>query len=254
MSRDGPSAEPSDKACTRGLPSSWWRAGQVYRLNLVQAHVDLRGRRVLDAGCGVGVYTHALQEAGAQALGVDVEAERVEEAREGASGALFAVASVEQFPFRDASFDVVFSHEVLEHVEDDLRALQEAARVLRPGGTVVLFVPNRGFPFETHGVVWRGRYHFGNVPLVNWLPARLRDRLAPHVRAYGRRQLAALVTAAGLEISCHTQIFPGFDRLEATRPFIGRVLRRAARFLERTPLRALGLSHFLVARKRALGA
>ncbi len=248
MSPDASPAEPSDKALTRGLPSSWWRTGQVYRLDLVQRHVDLQGRRVLDAGCGIGTYTHALQEAGAQALGVDVEAERVEEARERGSEALFVVALVEQLPFRDASFDVVFSHEVLEHVEDDLQALREAARVPRPGGTLILFVPNRGFPFETHGVVWRGRYYFGNIPLVNWLPGRLRDRLAPHVRAYGRRQLAALVAAAGLEVAYHTQIFPGFDRLEATRPFLGRVLRRVARFLERTPLRVLGISHFLVAR------
>lgn len=251
MSPGGSLAEPSDKACTRGLPSFWWRAGQAYRLRLVQAHVDLRGRRILDAGCGVGAYTHALQEAGARALGVDVEEARVAEARGRASGACFAVASVERLPFGDGTFDVVFSHEVLEHVEDDLQALQEAARVLRPGGSLVLFVPNRGFPFETHGVIWRGRYRFGNVPLVNWLPTPLRDRLAPHVRAYRRRQLTALVAAAGLEVCYHTQIFPGFDRLEATRPFLGRVLRRAARLLERTPLRALGLSHFLVARRGA---
>lgn len=249
MSPGGSLAEPPDKACTRGLPSFWWRAGQVYRLHLVQAHADLRGRRVLDAGCGVGAYTHALQEAGARALGVDVEEARVAEARERASGACFAVASVERLPFGDGTFDVVFSHEVLEHVEDDLQALREAARVLRPGGSLILFVPNRGFPFETHGVIWRGRYRFGNVPLVNWLPTPLRDRLAPHVRAYGRRQLAALVAVAGLEVCYHTQIFPGFDRLEETRPLLGRVLRRTTRFLERTPLRVLGLSHFLVARR-----
>ncbi|MBC7224166.1 MAG: class I SAM-dependent methyltransferase [Anaerolineae bacterium] len=239
----------SDKACTRGLPSYWWRAGQEYRLGLVQARVKLSGRRVLDAGCGVGAWAQALQEAGARVVGVDVEEERVADALARASGAGFVVASVECLPFGDASFDVVFSHEVLEHVEDDLQALREAARVLRPGGHLVLFVPNRGFPFETHGVVWRGKYRFGNVPLVNWLPDALRDRLAPHVRAYGRRQLAARVAAAGLEVRHHTQIFPGFDRLEEARPVLGRWLRCAARLLERTPLRALGISHFLVAQK-----
>ncbi len=46
----------------------------------------------------------------------------------------------------------------------------EIFRVLKPGGRLVLFCPNRGYPFETHGIYWRGKYHFGNIPLVNYLP------------------------------------------------------------------------------------
>jgi len=78
---------------------------------------------------------------------------------------------------------------VLEHVADDALAAREMARVLRPAGRIILFVPNRGYPFETHGVYWRGRYHFGNIPLVNYLPSSLRNRLAPHVRIYTRTDL-----------------------------------------------------------------
>ena len=81
-------------------------------------------------------------------------------------------------------FSLILSHEVLEHVQDDRRSVEEMVRTLKPGGRIVLFVPNRGYPFETHGIYWRGRYHFGNIPLVNYLPRRLRDRLAPHVRSY----------------------------------------------------------------------
>ena len=92
----------------------------------------------------------------------------------------------------------MLSHEVLEHVQDDFRAAAEIVRVLRPGGRLVLFVPNRGYPFETHGIYWRGRYRFGNIPLVNYLPRRLRDRLAPHVQVYTRRDLEKLF--AGLPV------------------------------------------------------
>ncbi len=53
----------------------------------------------------------------------------------------------------------------------------------------MLFCPNRGYPFETHGIYWRGKYKFGNIPLVNYLPRSLRDKLAPHVQIYTRRDL-----------------------------------------------------------------
>ena len=51
----------------------------------------------------------------------------------------------------------------------------------RPGGRLVLFCPNRGWPFEQHGIYWRGHYRFGNIPLVNYLPRVWRDQLAPHI-------------------------------------------------------------------------
>jgi hypothetical protein len=122
-------------------------------------------------------------------------------------------------------------------------------RVTRPGGRIVVFVPNRLYPFETHGVFWRGRYRFGNAPLVNWLPTPLRDRLAPHVRAYTSRSLRRLFDGLPARIVHHTQIFPGYDNVVARRPILGQALRAFTYALERTPLRAFGLSHLLVAEK-----
>ena len=122
-------------------------------------------------------------------------------------------------------------------------------RVLKPGGRLVLFCPNRLYPFETHGHYWRGRYHFGNTPLVNYLPDRLRNRLAPHVRAYTAGDVRALFEGLPARIITHTQIYPGYDNILARRPGLGLLLRRVTYGLERTPLRALGLSHFLVAEK-----
>ena len=93
----------------------------------------------------------------------------------------------EKLPFPDDYFDLVLSHEVLEHVQDDQQAINEILRVLKPGGRLILFVPNRGYPFETHGIFWKGKYRFGNKLFVNYLPKKWRDKLAPHVRAYTRK-------------------------------------------------------------------
>jgi len=237
------------RAQERGNPSFVWRAGQERRLALVRERVPLAGQRVLDAGCGVGMYVAAFHREGATAFGVEIEPERAAEARRDARR--IAAGSVEKLPFADASFDVVFSHEVLEHVGDDAQAIREARRVLRPGGHLVIFTPNRGYPFETHGIVWRGQYHFGNFPLVNYLPAAWRQRLCPHARAYTGRELRRLLAAAGLRVVAQTQIFPGFDNIVARRPGLGRLLRAILYRLEHTPLRVMGLSHFVVATREA---
>ncbi len=60
----------------------------------------------------------------------------------------------------------------------------------KPGGRIVLFVPNRGYPFETHGIYWKGKYYFGNKLFVNYLPRALRNKLAPHVRVYSKQRFA----------------------------------------------------------------
>lgn len=232
------------KAAERGNPSFVWRAGQERRLALVAQAAPLEGRRVLDVGCGVGMYTSAFLRSTPQVLGIEVEFARAVEARTRAQGVAQAVG--EGLPFADASFDVVFSHEVLEHVADDAACAREMVRVTRPGGRIVIFVPNRLYPFETHGIYVRGCYKFGNIPLVNWLPAPLRNRLAPHVRAYTARGLRRLFAGLPAKVVLHTAVFPGYDNIVARKPALGRLLQRVTYILERTPFRAFGLSHFLV--------
>jgi len=238
-----------DEAAHRGLPSYVWRAGQERRFQMVRQWTDLPGRRVLDVGCGVGMYMEAFLRETPHVFGVEVEHGRAIEARTHAKDVIEGLG--EQLPFADGSFDVVFSHEVLEHVADDRASLREMARVARPQARIVIFVPNRLYPFETHGVFWRGRYRFGNVPLINWLPDKLRDRLAPHVRAYTSRDLRRLLKGLPLRVIHHTQIYPGYDNVVARAPRLGRALRRVTYALEDTFLRAFGLSHVLVVEKEA---
>jgi len=237
-----------DKAALRGEPSYVWRAGQVRRLEIILASAGERAQgRVLENGCGVGMYAERLGESGGQVIGLEYDFERALEARSRAP--LIVNAAGESLPFPDGSFDLILSHEVLEHVADDRRAAEEMARLLRPGGRAVVFVPNRGYPFETHGVYWRGRYRFGNIPLVNYLPPRWRDKLAPHVRVYSGGDLQRLF--AGLPLRCVEKkvIFGAYDNIIVRYPRLGRILRRVLQALEKTPLRVLGLSHVWVVEK-----
>ncbi len=239
----------SDKAAVRGHPSYVWRAGQERRFEMTRRWAPLAGRRVLDVGCGIGMYTNAFLRETPHVFGVEIEHERASEAQGQKRAAGVVQSPGERLPFPDATFDVVFSHEVLEHVADDRACAAEMVRVVRTGGHVVVFVPNWLYPFETHGIFWRGRYRFGNAPLVNWLPTPLRNRLAPHVRAYTAGNLRRLFDDLPVRIVHHTQIFPGYDNIVARAPGLGRTLRAFTYALERTPLRIFGLSHLLIVEK-----
>lgn len=230
-----------------------WRAGQDRRLAMLRAAAPgLESARVLDNGCGLGTYVGRLRPLAAEVWGLEYERERAVEAAERLGGAdRLVCAAGEDLPFADASFDVILSNEVIEHVRDDGRACAEMVRVLRPGGRAVIFCPNRWYPVEQHGVFWRGRYHFGNIPLVNYLPDALRDRLAPHVRTYTRGRLLRLFRDLPVRVVEHHRIFGGYDNLVARFGAPGRLLRASLQAAERTPLRVLGLSHLLVVEREA---
>ncbi len=210
------------------------------------AQERIRGR-VLENGCGVGMYLEHMQPFGGELTGLEYDFPRAAEARRRSERVLCAAG--ERLPFPDDYFDLILSHEVIEHVQDDRLAVQEMVRTLKPGGRIVLFCPNRGYPFETHGIYWQGRYRFGNKPLVNYLPRPVRDRLAPHVRVYTRGDLERLFSGLAVRYVTRTVIFGAYDNIIARRPAAGRALRGLLQTLERTPLRALGLSHFWVVEK-----
>jgi SAM-dependent methyltransferase len=238
---------PSDKAALRGEPSYVWRAGQERRLQMVlRAAPMLRGGRVLEHGCGVGLYVQHLREHAQSVHGFDFELARVKEAAALVGPGLLVAAAAEELPYADKSFDVLLSNEVIEHVADDRRTAAEMARVLRPGGRIVIFCPNRWYPVEQHGVYWKGTYHFGNIPLVNYLPDRFRDRLAPHVRTYTLRSLRKVFAGLPLREVSHTRIFGGYDNIVQRLGRPGAVLRATLHASEGTPFDLLGLSHLLV--------
>ena len=237
-----------DLAALRGVPALVWRAGQERRLAMIARWAVLERARVLEHGCGIGTFSAQIgSRYGAQIEAFDIEPERVQVAREHTPHAL--VAAAEHLPYRSNWFDVVLSQDVLEHVADDRVSAAEIVRVLKPGGRAIILVPNRWYPFETHGHYWRGQYHFGNTPLINYLPDSLRNRLAPHVRAYTVRSLRALFADLPVRTVNHHRIFGGYDNIIARFGTPGRWMRTILQKLEGSPFDTYGLEHFLVVEK-----
>lgn len=242
---------PSTDAAALGEPSYVWRSGQERRLELIRRYVPLEDRWILDVGCGIGTYVRRFGDLTPHAYGIDVSVKRLQEAS--ATVPNLVAAAGENLPFGDGSFDVIVFNEVIEHVKDDRETLRDALRVLRDGGHVVVYAPNRLFPFETHGIYWRGRYVFGNILGVNYLPDSIRRRLVPHARVYRAADIRRLWAGLPARLVVHSYVYPGFDNIAARSPRAGKALRDILYRAERTPAGRFGLSHFVVLQKESGG-
>ena len=110
------------------------------RAGLFRRYVGGPGRRVLDIGCRYGALTRAYLP-GNEVVGIDVDRWALDQAARLGIETQWVDAE-EGLPFEDESFDVVVAGELLEHVRDPAAVVDEAGRVLRPGGTFVGSVPN----------------------------------------------------------------------------------------------------------------
>ena len=146
------------------------------------------GERVLDVGCGEGAFTAALAADGAAPVGVDVAAEPLRRAAAAHPELDWTLVDAgAALPFGDASFDVVWAGEVLEHVLDVVGLLDELSRVLADGGRLLVSTPNHP-----------------RAQLL-WLAASARafathfDPRADHVRFFSARTLRMVLETAGFE-------------------------------------------------------
>jgi SAM-dependent methyltransferase len=141
------------------------------------------GERVLDLGCGAGRFVAALQEAGAEPVGVEIAEAALERARRNAPGADLRLAEPDgSLPLEHGSFDLVWCSEVLEHVGDTEHLLLEVRRVLRPHGRVLVTTPFHGRIKGALIALTRFEAHF--------------DPRGDHLRFYTRRSLADALESA----------------------------------------------------------
>jgi SAM-dependent methyltransferase len=130
-------------------PASYYE--QLARVTIEDLPVEVHGRRVLDLGCGGGYDSAALIAAGAQVTAMDLERDGLALARDRGVPALCADAN--RLPFADATFDGIYSSNVLEHVPSIEVLLDEAHRVLRPGGWAWISWTNWFSPWGGHHII-----------------------------------------------------------------------------------------------------
>ena len=123
------------------------RFGYLRRMLVEELGVDPHGKATLDIGSGGGLLAEEFARLGCDVTGIDPSRESVETARAHAAseglGVEYTVGTGEQLPFEDATFDVVYCCDVLEHVNDLDRVIAETARVLKPGGAYLYDTINR---------------------------------------------------------------------------------------------------------------
>jgi SAM-dependent methyltransferase len=154
----------------------WWLSA---RRRIVMDWIEQRypGRNdlaILDAGCGTGIMLQQMEHLG-HAEGVDISEEALAFCRQRGLENIRR-ADVLQLPFAAGSFDIVTGLDIVEHLDDDVRALREWSRVLKPGGRVFLFAP-------AHRWLWS-----------------LQDDVSHHRRRYTAKTLRYAVQSAGLTV------------------------------------------------------
>jgi SAM-dependent methyltransferase len=158
------------------LPPKLEAPGQKLRDRFLSAHVR-PGARVLDLGCGEGRMTGLIARAGARPIGVDIAQAALARARAGHPELDFRLAAPDgELPLEDASVELVWAGEVIEHVGDTARWLSEVRRVLAPDGWLLLTTPDHG----------RARLLLGGIE-------RYSPPLGDHLHLYTRRSLRRLL-------------------------------------------------------------
>lgn len=181
------------------------------RVKEVLRSLDIKTKEtVLDCGCGEGLYLMAMSGIFPDAAinGFDIDTSSMEVAKKHLEKANpdrefsnrvnvdFKIGNICDMPYEDNYFDKICCSEVLEHVEDDRKALNELRRILKPGGKLVVTVPNHNYPFLWDPI---------NKIAETFFKTHIKDGFFAgiwnmHLRLYDINEITGLVENAGFEI------------------------------------------------------
>ncbi len=200
------------------------------RSRIIQNRLEeIRPGVSLDAGCGLGVYLPLLASFSGKVFGADLIHEHLRRIP-AAKNTYRTCSSLEAPAFRSAAFDFIICIETLEHVRNDEQTIREFRRLMKSGGTLILSVPYKGFPFETHGIRLGSRTvnsPFGlGFPLLTYCPQFIRNVFAT-VRVYSAGDLRRMFEKNGFRIREIQFLLPGLDVFE--RKIRSRALTRLLR-------------------------
>jgi ubiquinone/menaquinone biosynthesis C-methylase UbiE len=228
------------------------------RMAILSRHLTRPGERFLDCGCGAGNYLPLLCERlGINAFGIEHEQAVVDSIQSD----LFLKARVSQgdlqmLNYADHEWDHAMLNEVLEHVADERKVLCEIRRILKPGGLLFVFSPNRWFPFETHGVNLKltgSRTYW--LPFVPYLPVKLGELFYDSwARNYWQGQMKKLLEDAGFAIVKRDYLWPTFENRSGRQPRFFSILLPTIRFISNAAekiffVRKFGVSQVFVCQK-----
>src|SRR3989344_2109518 len=128
----------------------WFKARRNLILNIINAGKD---SKIIDIGCSGGLLLAELKSKGYNNVyGLDISKQAIEICKKSGLKNTF-VGNALKTDFEDESFDVIIASDVLEHLNDDKKALSEWNRILRKNGKIILFVPAFQFLWSDHDVV-----------------------------------------------------------------------------------------------------
>jgi ubiquinone/menaquinone biosynthesis C-methylase UbiE len=229
------------------------------RIQFIEPYLNSGNIKLLDCGCGAEGYVPALRRRyQIDAWGIEYLEEKVRQAkRSNPSGDRIQQGDIENLCFPDASFDMILLNEVLEHVPSESKALLEVNRILRLDGFLVVFSPNRWYPFETHGVYLKRSHRvlMPYVPLIPYIPLPIGKHFFDYwARNYWQGELRAMIEQHGFSVERHSFVWQTFENISGTQPLMIRkskkMFRHLSNLLEKLPfIRRFGVSQVIVAKK-----
>ena len=259
---------PVDNQLYDAMADSWWdesgflhilrglnpaRFGYMRRVLVDEVGIDPRGKKTLDVGCGGGILAEEFARLGCAVTGIDPSEQSLESARSHARASGLAIdyrqGTGENIPFPDATFDLAYCCDVLEHVQDLRRVIAEIARILKPGAL---------FLYDTINRTWKSKLVMIKL-LQEWdwtsfMPPRLHDWdlfIKPE-------ELLSLLAANGLENRGLTGLKAGANPIRAIRALRARKrgeisYLEAARRIDLRESRDMGVLFMGYARLRPAG-
>jgi 2-polyprenyl-6-hydroxyphenyl methylase / 3-demethylubiquinone-9 3-methyltransferase len=161
-----------------------------------------KGVKVLDCGCGRGFYLKVVSVAfpDLKLYGTDLNNNYLTTAQKTIANkdVKLSVGNAEDLSFNENYFDAVIASEILEHVENDGKVLEEIKRILKPNGIAMITVPNKNYPILWDPLNWiLERFFNTHIPSNIWWLAGI---WADHKRLYSKEELVQKVHKVGLRV------------------------------------------------------
>lgn len=221
----------------------------IQRVNIIKKYLELEYKRILDVGCGIGDYAHQFQINGLkEVIALDVKISDISVGHSKYKNIHYIIGDGQNISIRNSMIELVFINEVLEHVPNDESVIHETNRVLKNEGYLILFAPNKLYPWESHFLI-------GNksmFPFLSWAPTTIRKCIFTffkrnYITIYTKSKLRKMLYPFYKIIDIY-EILPSFNRYKKRKSF-KKIIRIIESFSE-TPLKRFGVSIFVIAKKR----